>query len=235
MNAVVVIETNGQPSFVGPSPPQITLAYREGAWKPRAEHGLDPEGLRKRPDLCGPTIEAFNSSFLLVYGTSGSSADTQINFQQARWAQVWWQIWANGHCQIKADNALIEEDLAAYNLILYGNAGSNQVVARINDELPIRFENGAVVAGKERFEGEDVALQMIYPNPMNPDRFAVVNGGITSRGTAIIHQTSLDVASEHFPSATDYDYALFDLTFIGKTEGRYLKAGFFDGQWQLQE
>ena len=121
-----------------------------------------------------------------------------------------------------------------YNLILYGNVGSNKIVSRINDYLPVRFVGRAVVVGDERFEGKDVALQMVYANPLNPERYVLLNGGVTHKGTANIHKIGLYVASRFFPSSAKYDYVLFDNTFLGKTEDRYLKAGHFDGEWQLQ-
>lgn len=233
MDKEVVINTNSRPSFTGQPTAQISLAYREGAWQPVSESKIDSKLLRKHPDRCGPIIEAFNAPFLLVYGTSGRAEDTETNQRESRWAQVWWQIWANGNCRIKPDREIVQEDVENYNLILYGNAASNQVIARVNQDLPIHFAGGAIVAGEERFEGDEVAVQLVYPNPLNPDRYVVINGGVTCKGTANIHKTGLEVMDEHFPSSTTFDYAIFNDNFIGKTENRYLKSGYFDGQWQL--
>ncbi len=231
----LAIETNGVQSFAGKAPDQVTIARSEEKWLPVSASEEQASPLGKRPELCGPIIDAFNAPFLLVYGTGGDAAETEINWKEARWTQVWWQIWASGHCRVQADSAVTPEDIENFNLILYGNAGSNEIVARINDDLPVRFDGRAVVAGAERFEGEDVALQMIYANPLNPARYALINGGGTHKGTANIHKTGLDVAlEEFFPCSAGYDYVIFDDTFLGKTEDRYLQAGHFDGLWQLQ-
>ena len=132
------------------------------------------------------------------------------------------------------DTSITETDIRERNLILFGNPGSNQVIAQINGQLPIRFDGNAIVAGDQRFSGDDVAVQMIYPNPLNPQRYVLIGGGITPRGTANIHKTGLDVSSAQFPNSADYDYVIFDGSFLGKTADRYLKAGHFDGTWQLQ-
>ena len=230
----MIIETNGVQSFAGPAPGEVTLACHNGKWAPVAGGERRGNFPYKRPELCGPIIDAFNTPFLLVYGSGGDEHAAKTNWEEARWAQVWWQIWASGNCRIKADTALSQEDVEQYNLILYGNVESNEIVARINDCLPVRFGRGGVVAGRELFEGEDVALQMVYANPLNAERYVLLNGGVSHLGTANIHKMGLDVASDYFPSSATYDYVVFDNSFLGRTQGRYLQAGHFDADWGLQ-
>ena len=234
MDKEVVINTNGLTSFTGLPTTEISLGYSEGAWQIAAKGKMDSNLLHKRADLCGPIIEAFNAPFLLVYGNSGNAEDTQTNQKEARWAQLWWQFWANGNTRIKPDYKITPADMENYNLILYGNAASNQIIAQINDYLPIRFAADSIIAGEENFAGRNVALQMIYPNPLCPAHYVVINGGVSCRGTANIHKTGLEIMDDYFPSSTSFDYAIFDADFIGNTENRYLKSGYFDGHWQLQ-
>ena len=232
MDAAVVILTNGTKSYSGAAG-SITIGNASGTW---AEASAAAALLEKHGAQAGPIFEAFNSPFILVYGSGGSAAEAKANFTQARLAQTWWQIWANGECRVVADTSLTATDIAERNLVLFGNPRSNRLIERINGHLPVRFEGNAIVAGKERFSGPEVALHMIYPNPLNPERYVLVGGGLSHRGTANLHKTGLDIAASiQFPNSAAYDYVIFDQSFLGKVEDRYLKAGHFNGNWQLQE
>ncbi len=234
MDEPVVITTNGIESYSGPARDEVTVGGKNGAWS-TASADATSSALQKHGMMAGPIFEAFNSPFLIVYGSGGSAEEAEANFKQARWAQLWWQIWANGECRVVADTAVTAADIEERNLTLFGNPGSNRIIAQINRHLPVRFASDAIAAGDQRFAGADVAVHMIYPNPLNPDRYVLIGGGVTHKGTANIHMTGLDVAAPQFPNSADYDYVIFDDTFLGKTEDRFLKAGHFDGSWQLQD
>ena len=232
MDEPVTILTDGAESYNGPAG-EVTIGKGAGSW---AEAGESESAMEKRAGQAGPIFEAFNSPFLLVYGSGGSEAEAAANRRQARFAQTWWQIWADGECRVVADTEVTDADVEERNLVLFGNPGSNRIIGKINERLPVRFDGDAVVAGGERFSGEDVALHVIYPNPLNPERYVLVGGGVTHRGTANLHMTGLDIAAPvQFPNSAGYDYAIFDGGFLGKTEGRYLKAGHFGALWQLQD
>ena len=84
--------------------------------------------------------------------------------------------------QVRSDREVTDRDIEAYHLILVGAPTSNSLVGRINPRLPIRIENGAVVFGHQRFAGDDVGLRVIYPNPLNPQKYVVVCAGVTYKG-----------------------------------------------------
>jgi hypothetical protein len=192
------------------------------------------KGLKKTSHLCGPIADAFNSPFLLVYGTMGEDQkEVKVNKQEADQAAVNWRGWANGDCEVKSDDEVSPQDIDRYNLILYGGQRSNALVARINDALPIRFERSAIVVGEKRFTGEGVGLKMIYPNPLNPERYVVINAGVMWKGTENIDKLDPFIYwfQRHLPLP---DYVVFDeKTF---TEGGVmLAAGFFDEYWQFKK
>ena len=259
MNQPLLIHTNGLPSSIEriPRSGKVTVRARfngKGAMEgcavlvdanvwtefdrggniERYVAGKSAEGLRKTPDLCGPIADAFNSPFMLVYGTRGEDRkEIAVNREEAYQVALNWRRWANGDCEVKGDAEVTPQDIDHYNLILYGGPRSNALVARINDLLPIRFEGSAIVVGEERFRGEDVGVKMIYPNPLNPDRYVVINAGITWKGTE--HIDKLDrfvyLLQPHLPLP---DYVIFDeKTFVGG--GEMLAAGFFDNKWELGE
>ena len=61
---------------------------------------------------------------------------------------------------------------------------------------------------------------LIYPNPLNPDRYVVLNSGFTFADAA---PTSNALQIPELP-----DYAVFDLETL-----RVADAGFFDEEWRL--
>jgi hypothetical protein len=98
---------------------------------------------------------------------------------------------------------------------------------RIADKLPIQWTADAVVLGTRRFPSATNAPVMIYPNPLNPKRYVVINSGITFREYAEPNN-SLQVA--YLP-----DYAVVDLTTPpdARWPGKIAAAGFFGERWEL--
>ena len=74
------------------------------------------------------------------------------------------------------------EDLAGRHLILFGDPGSNGLLAQAMPGLPLRWTKDKIAwNGKESREyaaGETVPV-MIYPSPFSPDHYVVVNSGHT--------------------------------------------------------
>jgi hypothetical protein len=80
-----------------------------------------------------------------------------------------WRRQFRGEVQVRDDTAITDADIAASNLVLWGDPGSNQVLARIAGRLPIHWTKDAVVIGGTRYPAATHALLLIYPNPLNPE------------------------------------------------------------------
>jgi hypothetical protein len=87
--------------------------------------------------------------------------------------------WMHGDVRIKDDTAVSAADVEAHHLILFGDPGSNRLLGQIAERLPIRWAADVIVVGKETYAAADHVLVMIYPNPLNPRRYVVVNSGHT--------------------------------------------------------
>ena len=85
------------------------------------------------------------------------------------------------------------------------------------------------MVGKETFPGASHALIAIYPNPLNPSRYVVLNSGPTPREFDYLNN------ARQVPKLPDY--AVIDLaTPPGpRWPGRIALAGFFGERWQLLE
>jgi pimeloyl-ACP methyl ester carboxylesterase len=189
------------------------------------------DALRKQHDLQGPIDDAYMDSFLMVRPTG-----TPMNEVVGKWAKSeldhavrLWRTQMRGDAPIKDDTAITDADIAANNLVLWGDPQSNQVLARIAGKLPIQWTADAVVLGTRRFASATNAPVMIYPNPLNPKKYLVINSGITFREYAEPNN-SLQVA--YLP-----DYAVVDLTTPAdlRWPGKVVAAGFFGEKWELLE
>ncbi|MFN4183088.1 MAG: hypothetical protein ACK4G3_07805, partial [bacterium] len=128
-------------------------------------------GLRKTPQIYGPIKQAFYQPFLLVYGTKGSPEHSHSLLHLAvHFANLWW--WrSSGYARIVADTEVTDEMIRKYHLILFGGPDFNHLTARWMPSLPIRLEKDFVKIGEKIYPGSDFSLQMIYPNPENPEKF----------------------------------------------------------------
>lgn len=137
--------------------------------------------LRKKSDLQGPIDDAFMESFICVQGTG-----KPWNSTHQAWAD--WTLkrfenefdkWLRGKIRIVDDGELSEHQIATSNLVLFGDPGSNSILARIIDQLPVRWNEEGVSIGPRSFTCDQHGLAMIYPNPLNPRRYVVINSGHT--------------------------------------------------------
>lgn len=188
-----------------------------------------PGALRKAHGLQGPIDDAFMDSFVLVRptGTAFSDALGKWEIEQADYAVSEWAHFFRGEPRVKNDTEVTAADVAAHNLVLFGDPSSNSVYKRIAGRLPIQWRAGGVTVGGQQFDAAH-ALVFIYPNPLNPKKYVVVNSGFTFHD-----QSNNDMQSPKLP-----DWAVVDITKPGNNY-RYLplfveSQGFFDESWQLK-
>ena len=189
----------------------------------------DSRTLRKRHDLQGPIDDAFFDGFVMV-----RPPGTPINDAVGNWAKSeldhavkMWRTQMRGDAPVKDDTAVTDADIASSNLVLWGDPQSNKVLARIADKLPVKWTADSITLGTRKFASATNAPVMIYPNPLNPKKYVVINSGMTMREYAESNN-ALQVA--YLP-----DYAVVDLTTPpdARWPGKIAAAGFFGENWQL--
>jgi hypothetical protein len=77
------------------------------------------------------------------------------------------------------DKDLTAADLAKYHVILFGDPGSNRWIAKVDGKLPIRWTRESLSFGGKQYPAAEDFPAMIYPNPLNPKRYVVLNSGMT--------------------------------------------------------
>jgi hypothetical protein len=189
-----------------------------------------PDGLRKKHGLQGPIDDAFLDAFVFVRPTS-KSANAEIDAWTRREmdrAIDEWRRQFRGVPRVKDDNEITDKDVASMNLVLWGDPASNSVYGRIAKQLPIRIDGESLVAGPKRFDAANHVPILVYPNPLNPQRYVVLNSGFTFREHAY--------RSNSFQVPELPDWAIVDVRTQPDENwpGRIVAADFFDESWKIK-
>ncbi len=197
-----------------------------GKWQ-RVEQ--QDEGLHKRHGLQGPIDDAFLDSFLIVRPTGQPQHEKTGAWVQAELTRAidHWRKQFRGEARVKTDEAVSDADIAAHNLILWGDPSSNKVLARIGDKLPIRWGSETVLVGNDSYAADTHVPLLIYPNPLNPKRYVVLNSGFTFRDYDYLNN------ARQVPKLPDW--AVIDVRTPPNSRypGKVVSAGFFDERWRL--
>ncbi len=186
--------------------------------------------LRKRPGLQGPIDDAFMDAFLFVRPT-GKCQHPDIEawtHSELQRAVEHWRRHFRGHPRIKDDRDVTDEDLATRNIVLWGDAAANQLLARMVERLPIVGQRDALRLGDQSFDAAHHVPILIYPNPLNPDRYVVLNSSFTFRDYAYLNN------ARQVPMLPDW--AVVDVRTPANSvwPGKVVTAGFFDERWRLK-
>lgn len=227
-------------SFPGLSAATVILDGQEiivaGAELRFSRHGdtwrrvdADPPGtLRKRPGLTGPVDDAFMEPFLFVRPTGkplhpalATWAEAELTAARHLWRDVF-----RGHPPVKADRDVSEADLADRNLVLWGDPSSNALLARIIDRLPLQWDAQSLTFRGRTYDSAHHAPILVFPNPLNPERYVVLNSGIDFRADGYGNNA---LQTPKLP-----DWAIVDLrTPPGpRWPGAIVDAGFFNESWR---
>jgi pimeloyl-ACP methyl ester carboxylesterase len=190
---------------------------------------LPADALRKAPGLQGPIDDAFMDSFMFVRPTGRplNPAVGQWAADQLAYATSEWQGVFRGDPRVKDDTAVGPADIAAHNLVLFGDPSSNAVFKKIAGKLPIGWTAESVTVGRQKFPADTHVPVLIFPNPLNPRKYVVINSGFTFHD-----QFNNDLQAPKLP-----DWAIVNITERGSRQlPLSVKAqGFFDESWRIKE
>jgi dienelactone hydrolase len=202
----------------------------------RKQHGqwavtesMDDSSLRKQHGLQGPIDDAFMDAFLMVRPTGqpmnekiGAWTAAEMNHAIDHWRRQF-----RGEARVKSDADVSDTDMAANNLVLWGDPQSNRLLARMAAQLPIRWDAQGVHMPQGDYPADKYVPVLIYPNPLNPKRYIVINSGFTFR--------EFDYTNNARQTPKLPDWAIVDVTVpvSARRPGGITEAGFFDEQWRL--
>lgn len=203
----------------------LTLTKTDGQWWLGAPAA---KGLRKIPGLQGPIDDAFTAPFLFVLPDKPGAVPAVDAWVRAEAAaqQSRWRSLMRGDLRVKPASAVTADDIRDFNLILWGDAASNAITEKVLPQLPLLWTADRIQAGEKTFSAKDHLPVMVYPNPLNPGRYLVLNSGLTFREA---HSKTNSLQNPHLP-----DWAVLDISSPPTTEeaGKVSAAGFFDEAWK---
>ena len=207
---------------------EVRLAKSGSRWLP--QHMTDQTPLPKRHGLQGPIDDAFMDSFLFVKPTG-----QPLNAKIGQWAQselehavTHWRQQFRGDARVKEDVTVTDADIAAHNLVLWGDPQSNKLLARLAGRLPVRWDKNSLQANGQRHDATTHAPILIYPNPLNPAKYVVLNSSFTYREYDYLNN------ARQTPKLPDYAVVDVNVPVSSRSPGGIVNAGFFDEQWKLR-
>jgi pimeloyl-ACP methyl ester carboxylesterase len=198
-----------------------------GRWK-LAETAEDGR-LRKRHGLQGPIDDAFMDSFIMVRPTG-----PVLNDRVGKWVTTemkhavdHWRLQFRGDARVKDDKEITEADILAHNLILWGEPTSNAILAKVVGKLPLDWNKDRIQVGDGSFDAGHHVPVLIYPNPLNPKRYIVLNSGFTFREYDYLNN------ARQVPKLPDFAVVDIDVPASSRLPGGIVTAGFFTEDWGL--
>jgi hypothetical protein len=193
----------------------------------------------KRSGLQGPIDDAFTRAFLCVRGTGKPWSPAVHAWSEAnlkRFAYEWNRYFRGG-LPVKDDTAVTQNDMR-FNLILFGDPGSNLWIRKSLARLPIRWTAKELQLGQDSYPSVDHAPALIVPSPWGyGSQYVVINSGHT------FHESELNRLNYLlFPRVGDWAVIK-----VGPNDPltqqpgdpslplqeQVIRAGFFDEQWKL--
>jgi hypothetical protein len=185
-------------------------------------------GVHKVHGLQGPVDDAFLDSFVFVTPTGTPMVPAVAGWVsgEQKHAITEWRRQFRGEAQVREDQAVTDADIAASNLVLWGDPGSNKLLARIADKLPVKWTADGFTLGGQHYPATDVPI-VVYPNPLNPKKYVVLNSGFTFREYDYLNN------AQQIPKLPDW--AVIDTTTPPNERypGKVLLAGFFNEDWMF--
>jgi hypothetical protein len=208
----------------------VLLEKHKGKWKGKdgLAHFKELEsGVTKRPRLQGPIDDAFASGFVCVAGTGKTWHPATQQFVDAKlkafeydWAKHW-----RGELPVTNEYGVTPNEIKDKHLILFGDPSSNFLLKNILPKLPLKWTKDEIEFGGKKYKASEHVPVMIFPNPLNPAKYVVLNTGMTIPSEDYVKTNAL-----LYPRLGDY--AILRISDAGRFE--VATAGLFDEFWKVK-
>ena len=216
------VQIDGQTLRVKPAR-ELAFENTGDGWKSAATKSA---GLHKTHGLQGPIDDAFLEPFLLVRptGTPWNQAAHQHALKRLeRFDQAYARFY-RAHPRVKNDSDVTDADFAKYNVVLFGDPGSNRWIDRLAGRLPVRWSRDTITVGSRSFPSATHLPVFVYPNPIAPSRYVVINSGLTIAENSYTSDYSMSTLGDIAMLQVQPDSDAFSVPF----------AGFFDESWGIR-
>lgn len=180
--------------------------------------------MMKGPGHQGPIDDAFMDAFAFVTpsGEGFHSATAAWVEKELDRAKFEWRA------QFRGDARVVNDQQAAgsarhNHLVLWGDPQSNAMIRQILPQLPLKWTTERIEFAGKIYDARRHVPLMIFPNPLHPERYVVLNSGFTFRG----------FGSNANQTPKLPDYAILDISEADPFATGIASAGFFNERWQV--
>ena len=214
---------------------RVTFKIQDGVWNIASPIEPDSTELIKKHGLQGPIDDALMAPFLFVRPTAQGLHPNIDKWVQSEFdrAVAQWHRQMRGDVRIRSSDELKDSDFQNYNLILWGDPKSNPTIAKVLEatgpaKIPLQWNETSIELGSLKLASDKHVPLMIYPNPLAPERYVVLNSSFTYREYDYLNN------ARQVPKLPDW--AMIDTTTApnGRWPGKIVQADFFDEAWKLK-
>ncbi|MFO0849229.1 MAG: hypothetical protein U0871_11840 [Gemmataceae bacterium] len=179
------------------------------------------EDRMKRPGLQGPIDDAFMGRFTVVPPAGDGWHPSAAKLAADRLASFGreWDRYFRGTLPTTANPSLV----TGGHQVLFGDPGNNPTLAKVVEKLPITWTRDKLVVNGVEYEPATHLPVLIYPDPLNPARYVVINSGHTF-GEADLKGTNALL----YPRLGDW-------AVLEAGTGKVVAAGLFDESWRFEK
>jgi sugar lactone lactonase YvrE len=211
----------------------LNLRKRDGRWElyeiPRGKAEFAKTNIALKPKQ-GPIDDAFMNWFRVSAPSRDGWYPAVTNYATASLSRFGteWDKFFRGHLPILRADEKPGDNNTWGNLVLFGDPASNPLIAKIVEKLPIMWTKDTLVVNGVKYDPKTHVPVLIYPNPLNPSFYVVINSGHTFhaadfRGTNALLYPRLGDWAVLKPTPTKNDPAAAEV----------VAAGLFDEFWQF--
>ncbi len=208
-------------------PPGAILRKSKGKWEPVVldiTKGPQFESVTKRPHLQGPIDDAFTSGFAVVAPAGKGwhdATDSHAAESLKRFGSEWDKF---------LRGKLPSEPTEDKNLVLFGDPQSNPTTAKVLPKLPITWTKEKLVVNGVEYDPKTHVPVMIYPNPLSPGKYVVLNSGHTFHADAFQGTNAL-----LYPRLGDWAVLKVNPTDKDPAAAEVVAGGLFDEFWRFKK
>jgi hypothetical protein len=163
------ITTNGQVNFFTiPKDNRIVVNVPENKY-------FDNDVVKSNK-IEGPLTHAFADNFVVVEGTLGTEKEHEKIHNIATKFCAAWEKTFFVKCRYKTDKQIDSTDISNSHLFLIGNQFTNSIIKAIIHKIPLKIGKDKLVIGEKEYLGDKLGFHMIYPNPLNSEKYIVLIG-----------------------------------------------------------
>lgn len=192
-----------------------------------------PAALHKNARLPGSTKDFTVTPFAVVVGTVSKDPDMVALCRKKADAFInAWREWQKQEPRVFEDTRITDAEMAKYSLLLIGGPEANRVTAQLAAKLPLQIAADKISIDGKDFAVKDAAVQMIYPNPLNAERYIWIAAGTSADGMYFCDLNPQNLS--------DWDYVIMDGRIPAAKQSASplatkVVSGMFDYNWRYSD